>query len=163
VDLASLLDLYRQVREGKRVKDDGTNPLVPVLRLSGVCHVEGDRLRVRNRIYDRVFDKGWVLAHMPDAELRRQPDGHLFVIADSGGGVTVSSITRAQSQGTPLTRFQAHNGYIKFVTFSPDGKTLATCGVDGKIKLWNTCTWRLTLVLPDHRRNIYWLAFSPDG
>src|SRR5207249_3849055 len=29
-------------------------------------------LRVRNRIYHRVFDRGWVLLHMPDAEVRRQ-------------------------------------------------------------------------------------------
>src|SRR5207245_1833270 len=29
-------------------------------------------LRVRNRIYDRVFDREWVRTHMPDAELRRQ-------------------------------------------------------------------------------------------
>jgi WD40 repeat protein/tetratricopeptide (TPR) repeat protein len=29
-------------------------------------------LRARNRIYFRVFDRAWVLAHMPDAELRRQ-------------------------------------------------------------------------------------------
>ena len=27
---------------------------------------------MRNRIYDRVFDREWVRAHMPDAELRRQ-------------------------------------------------------------------------------------------
>lgn len=71
-DLASLLDLYTQVRNGRRVKDDETNPLVPVLRLSGVATVANDFLRVRNRVYDRVFDKEWVLAHMPDAELRRQ-------------------------------------------------------------------------------------------
>ena len=29
-------------------------------------------LRVRNRIYERVFDREWVTQHMPDAELRRQ-------------------------------------------------------------------------------------------
>jgi hypothetical protein len=71
-DLASLLDLYTQVRAGKRVPDDETNPLTGILRLSGVARVENGLLHVRNRIYDRVFDKEWVLAHMPDAELRRQ-------------------------------------------------------------------------------------------
>src|SRR4051812_40830433 len=29
-------------------------------------------LRVRNRIYARVFDRQWVRQHMPDAEVRRQ-------------------------------------------------------------------------------------------
>ncbi|WP_395139120.1 AAA-like domain-containing protein, partial [Armatimonas sp.] len=72
VDLAALLDLYGKVRSGKRVLDDETNPLCGVLRLSGVCRLEGNNLAIRNRIYDHVFDKAWVLSHMPDAELRRQ-------------------------------------------------------------------------------------------
>ena len=72
VDLAALLDLYQQVRTGKRVKDDETNPLIPVLRLSGVVNAPEGLLRVRNRVYDGVFDKEWVQSHMPDAEMRRQ-------------------------------------------------------------------------------------------
>jgi WD40 repeat protein len=74
VDLASLLHLYQQIRTGKRVKDDETNSLIPVLRLSGVIAVKDGYLCGRNRIYDRVFDKDWVLAHLPDAEIRRQRD-----------------------------------------------------------------------------------------
>src|SRR5207247_6426117 len=86
-----------QVRRRKHVRDDDTNRWVSILRLSGiVTHAEqspppvptpcpgreqGDgssgwrgagELRVRNRIYDRVFDRAWIIAHMPDAELRRQ-------------------------------------------------------------------------------------------
>ena len=72
VDLAALLDLYQKVRSGRRVKDDETNPLVPVLRLSGVVSVRDGLLRVRNRVYDHVFDDQWVAAHVPDAEKRRQ-------------------------------------------------------------------------------------------
>jgi WD40 repeat protein len=71
-DLASLLDLYRKISEGKRVPDDETNPLCGVLKLSGVVKESEGLLKVRNRIYDRVFDREWVAAHMPDAELRRQ-------------------------------------------------------------------------------------------
>jgi hypothetical protein len=29
-------------------------------------------LQVRNPIYERVFDREWVLLHLPDAEVRRQ-------------------------------------------------------------------------------------------
>jgi WD40 repeat protein len=71
-DLASLLDLYGQIRRGKRVRDEETNPLVSLLRLSGIIWPAAGCLRVRNRIYERVFDRDWVTAHMPDAELRRQ-------------------------------------------------------------------------------------------
>jgi hypothetical protein len=75
LDLAALLDLYQQVRRGRKVVDDETNPLATLLRLSGVCRSEGGLLRVRNRIYERVFDREWVAAHMPDAEVRRQRSG----------------------------------------------------------------------------------------
>jgi WD40 repeat protein len=72
VELASLLELYRQVQRGKPVEEDETNPLASVLRLSGVVRAEGGTLRVRNRIYEGVFDQEWIQAQMPDAELRRQ-------------------------------------------------------------------------------------------
>jgi len=71
VDLAALLHLYQQVQSGKEVKDDDTSPLVPVLRLCGVVGVQGGLLTERNRIYDHVFDRDWILSHLPDAELRR--------------------------------------------------------------------------------------------
>jgi WD40 repeat protein len=71
-DLAGLLDLYAKVRSGQRVRDDQTSPLVSLLRLSGITRVAEGYLQVRNRIYAQVFDRAWVTAHMPDAELRRQ-------------------------------------------------------------------------------------------
>jgi hypothetical protein len=71
-DRAALLELYRRMWEGREVPDDETNPLVAILRLSGIARVVDGRLRVRNRIYAHVFDKTWVVANMPDAELRRQ-------------------------------------------------------------------------------------------
>jgi tetratricopeptide (TPR) repeat protein len=72
VDRAAVLDLYAQVLRGRRVPDDQTNSLVNVLRLAGVTRVERGWLRVRNPIYEHVFDRGWVQSNMPDAELRRQ-------------------------------------------------------------------------------------------
>jgi hypothetical protein len=72
VDTPALLTLYDKVRSGKKVVDDQTNPLVPVLRLSGITRVENGCLRVRNRVYERVFDRQWVKSNMPGAEVRRQ-------------------------------------------------------------------------------------------
>ncbi|MCI0485965.1 MAG: AAA-like domain-containing protein [Blastocatellia bacterium] len=71
-DVAGLLDLYAKVRNHKRVQDDERNSLVAVLRLSGITRVMEGYLFVRNRIYYRVFDREWVRAEMPDAEVRRQ-------------------------------------------------------------------------------------------
>jgi WD40 repeat protein len=72
LDRASLLDLYGQIWRGRRVPDDEANPLVSLLRLSGVTRAAEGRLQVRNRIYHQVFDQEWIRTNMPDAELRRQ-------------------------------------------------------------------------------------------
>lgn len=72
VDRAALLDLYERVLRGKHVQDVESSPLCNVLRLAGVCKVVHGELRVRNRIYARVFDRAWIQANMPEAELWRQ-------------------------------------------------------------------------------------------
>jgi WD40 repeat protein len=71
-DLAGLLYLYRQICAGRNIPEDETNPLKSILLLSGIVRVENGYLKVRNRIYSSVFDRRWVDAHMPDADLRRQ-------------------------------------------------------------------------------------------
>ena len=70
---AAILTRYRQVWEGRRaVPDDETDPLVGLLKLSGIVRSEAGQLRVRCRLYQRVFDGAWVDGSLPDAELRRQ-------------------------------------------------------------------------------------------
>jgi outer membrane lipoprotein-sorting protein len=71
-DLAALLDLYGRIHSGKAVPDDPANPLVSMLRLAGIIRVSQGLLDVRNRIYRRVFDRGWAVANLPGAEVRRQ-------------------------------------------------------------------------------------------
>lgn len=100
-DLAAVLDLYRRVRSGELVLFDKENRDIEFLLLAGIVAVR-DRvpplrnflrklsaalhgkpltgaekvseqiLAVRNRVYERVFDKHWIRAHMPGAEARRQ-------------------------------------------------------------------------------------------
>jgi eukaryotic-like serine/threonine-protein kinase len=49
------------------------------------------------------------------------------------------------------------------VAFSPDGKTLATLGLDRCVTLWNTGAWTERAVLAGHPRWIDGLAFTADG
>jgi AAA-like domain len=72
VDTASLLTLYSKVRSGKRIPDDDASPIVGVLRLSGITKIDRGYLKVRNRIYEHVFDQAWIISNLPGAELRRQ-------------------------------------------------------------------------------------------
>jgi hypothetical protein len=72
VDTPGLLTIYERILDGKAVRDDETNPLISVLRLSGITRVENGILKVRSRVYKEVFDHDWVNSNMPGAELRRQ-------------------------------------------------------------------------------------------
>ena len=72
VDKAGLLTLYARILDGKAVRDEETNPLISVLRLSGITRVENGLLKVRSRIYKEVFNQDWATSNMPGAEVRRQ-------------------------------------------------------------------------------------------
>jgi len=93
--LAGLLDLYAKVHDQQPVRDDDAKPLVSLLHLSGIVRVADGHLRVRNRIYYRVFDVEWIRANRPDVELRRQRDAY-------GRGLTRAAGTAVAP--TPLRR-----------------------------------------------------------
>ncbi len=57
----------------------------------------------------------------------------------------------------------AHQDIIYALTFSPDGKLLASAGYDRTIKLWNPAVKAEPRLLQDHSDTIYGLAFHPDG
>ena len=58
---------------------------------------------MRNRIYARVFDREWVIQHMPDAELRRQKAAYQrgVVRAASTAGIVVAVMAGLTSFAWP--------------------------------------------------------------
>ncbi|ORZ24582.1 WD40-repeat-containing domain protein [Absidia repens] len=53
--------------------------------------------------------------------------------------------------------------YIRSVSFSPDGKHLATGAEDKQIRIWDIGKNRIKRVLQGHEQDIYSLEFSRDG
>jgi hypothetical protein len=70
-DLARLLGVYEQVLKGEPVLDDETDDLINQLRVAGIVSVAEGFLKLRNRIYENVFDQAWIDANVPDAELEK--------------------------------------------------------------------------------------------
>jgi WD40 repeat protein len=66
-DVVAVLQTYRQVWQGKRpVLDEEKSIIQAHLKLSGIVMLGQRQLRVRNRIYNRVFDEQWLRDHWPE-------------------------------------------------------------------------------------------------
>lgn len=72
-DRVAALVRYREIlRHPGRVRLDELDPPLAQLRLAGIVRAERGRMRVRNRIYERVFNDAWIRKNLPDAEVIRQ-------------------------------------------------------------------------------------------
>jgi hypothetical protein len=63
--------LERLFRRGS-LPDDDDDPILKTLRLTGLTRESARSVKVRNRIYERVFSLNWLSANVPELEIRRQ-------------------------------------------------------------------------------------------
>src|SRR5581483_12389150 len=61
-----------------------------------------------------------------------------------------------------VRRFERHPGFVYALTYSPDGKTVATAG-SYTIDLWDVATGRRLHALAGHATPVVSVAFSPNG
>jgi mono/diheme cytochrome c family protein len=94
--------------------------------------------------------------------------GSLLAVASGSTGragevrlVAPPSAERAAPAAPVVLR--GHRDVIQDLAFSPDGKTLASCGYDRLIKLWDVAGGKELRTLTDHSDAVYGVAFSPDG
>lgn len=71
----------------------------------------------------------------------------------------LSSLTPDEATST----LRPDQGHIWALAFSPDGRTLASGGFDGTVRLWEVDSGLEKAALRQHRDQVGAIAFSPDG
>ncbi|MBN1428381.1 MAG: hypothetical protein JXB07_08350 [Anaerolineae bacterium] len=114
----------------------------------------------------------------PVRDVRWSPDSNIIAMTTSvsrpGDEGTIDKFNVAilwDAQTGSQMRILEH-WLLQYVAFSPDGKMLATWTTDNgtdaprgssNVWLWNVTTGELIYLLEGHTRNVYAVAWSPDG
>jgi len=94
--------------------------------------------------------------------LRYSDDGSL--LASAGDDLTVHVwSTAADNFGAPTARLTGHQQDIFALAFAPNGRTLASAGRSGVLKLWDIDSGRSLATLVEHLDMVFALNFSEDG
>ncbi|SRR5581483_8462214 len=106
---------------------------------------------------------GLAVAAGPAAATLRPPAAQPFtVVSGDYHGKLVWWRGDAAAPG-PLREVAAHDGWVRAVAASPDGKLVASCGNDHLVKLWSAADGEPVRTLEGHDCHVYNVAFHPSG
>ena len=95
------------------------------------------------------------------------PDGTTLATGNASNNILIWDMKARQQMTEIIVPISEHNirSEIGYISFSPDGKTLASSGgyEDNSLYLWDVTTGELITNLKGHKDRVQSIVFSPDG
>jgi WD40 repeat protein len=111
------------------------------------------------RLWDMATDRSIAMLEerMSVRSVVFAPDRRLAWATDEGEVKIATALTE-----NAVSVLSGHSGRVRSVTFSPDGRTLASAGDDGTVRLWQAKTGQPLLTLRGYQDSLYAVSFAPD-
>jgi WD40 repeat protein len=163
----------RQLMALTKLWNTSTRHLAPVLEGSGLVAGSFDD----GRRVVAATSKGWrvwtpesgarmdfpIPTNLPVVTLGKpydvKPDEPVGALGRSDGSIEIWHLTT----GALVTAWPGHPDGVSVVTFSPDGKRLASGTTNGEVKIWDFESRREVARTGPMDCHLFCLAFSPDG
>jgi WD40 repeat protein/predicted Ser/Thr protein kinase len=107
------------------------------------------------------------------ASLKFSPDGTQIASSLNSEIITATGLVFLEtldevtvwdvSTGTALTSLNGHAGQVNCLSFSADGKQIATGSTDETVKIWDVSTGTERISLKGHSKNVTSVDFSPEN
>ena len=83
-------------------------------------------------------------------------------VSDDTKWQVIAALQQALNKMRERNRFEGHQDQVWTVSFSPDGKAIASASADKTVKLWSI-DGKLLATLKGHTEPVTWVSFSPDS
>jgi len=121
-----------------------------------------EELLNQNKAFDalRAALQAGILLRQIDKATRYAPEA--VSVANALWRVS-NGLNKSNNYGKDYNNLVGHTFWVNSVSFSPDGKMLASGSADNTIKLWNLENGENIYSLTVHNKSVYSVNFSPDG